>query len=115
MWNKTLLKQDIKNDTRILRQLKELRSESHQPRFGWQARRDLADAKRRATIHHACAASMRGKIHLTNWQPKEGPRRPMTAEEQRALIEKVLSQYVLPDPVALAATQDTGRESVSFA
>lgn len=103
MWNKKLLKQDIQNDTRILRELKKLMHEPYQPRFGWQERRDLADAKRRATIHHACAASMRGKIHLTNWQPKEGPRRPMTAEEQRALIEKVLPQYIIHEPTPAEA------------
>jgi hypothetical protein len=88
MWNRKLLKQDIGKDTQVIKALKVLRGESHQPNFGWRAQRDLKDAKRRATIHHAMAAHLNNKVHLAG----------TTKEDQLKLIEKVIPQYVLPDP-----------------
>jgi len=94
MWNRKLLKQDIAKDTSTIKALKQLRQESHQPRFGWKETRDLKDAKRRATIHHAMAAHLNNKIHLAG----------TTREDQMKLIEKVLPQYKLEDiTVSMAA------------
>jgi hypothetical protein len=98
-WNRAMLKKDIAEDTRIIRGLKTLRKEKGSL---WDCRddRDLRDAKRRATIRHAIAASLRGKIHLTNWRPRgqRGTvRRPMTEAEQQALIEKALPQYIIQE------------------
>jgi hypothetical protein len=99
-WNRKLLKQDIANDARNLKTLKAKMHEPYQPHFGWQERRDLADLKRRATVHHAAAAHLNNKIHLSNWQPEEGDKRPMTREEQQELIKKILPQYFIQETVA---------------
>lgn len=110
-YDRRKLKQDIKEGNRVIKEIKGCRSEPLQPRFGSQEAKTLNRCKATATVLHACAAHLRGKIHLTNWRPpKKGgdvgfrpARRPMTMEEQFDMIKATLEIYAIQESPAEAA------------
>jgi hypothetical protein len=102
-YNRQQLKQDIKSNIQVTRAIKARMHEPFQPHFTWQDRRDLGKLKDQATTLHACAAHLRHKIHLSNWLPSEGPRRPMSMEEQQDLIKESLSKYIIVEQAAEVA------------
>ena len=110
-YNRQQLKQDIKDKNRLIKGIKARMHEPFQPHFSWQDRKDLVSFKTSSTILHACAAHLRGKIHLSNWQPpkKDGDmgvrlaRRPMTMEEQFDMIKATLELYAIQESPAEAA------------
>lgn len=85
-----------------IKSLKEKRHESGQPNYGWRQMRDLDVLKDLATRQYALMAGSRNRIHLSNWQPAEGPRRPMTKEEQTKMYDYILKDYLLPEPAVVA-------------
>jgi hypothetical protein len=100
VWNWKQLKADIALDTKNLRALKEQRRQKGSG-WSWKDGKDLLDAKRRATIHHSCAAHIRNHLHLMQkWSDKDQCWYPLTKDDQAKLIDKVLPQYILPEAPA---------------
>jgi hypothetical protein len=94
LWNWKQLKADIALDTKNLRALKEQRRQKGSA-WSYKDGRDLVDAKRRATVHHSCAAHIRNHLHLTQkWSDKDQCWYPLTKDDQAKLIAKVLPQYL---------------------
>jgi hypothetical protein len=98
MWNRALLKKDIAEDTRIIRQLKAHRKEMGSS-WGTYDYLALRNAKGQATVHHSIAAHLNHKLHLHQvWDKKAKAWKQQTPEDQMKLIEKALTKYKLEDP-----------------
>lgn len=95
-WDFSKLKNDIRNDTMNLRQIKgDLRRPGYQ--MSSVDALGLKEAKADATIRHAIAAHLNGHIHICYWLEKEKKYKISTKDEQYEFIKDNLPRYALPE------------------